>query len=88
MRMPPEARLGEVVRPTQKLTREEALRVYTRNGAWFTFEENSKGAIIPGFLGDLIILDKDYLTVPEDEIRFIRPVMAVVGGKVVYEAKP
>ncbi len=79
---------GDVVRPTQKLTREEALRVYTRNGAWFTFEEDKKGAIIPGFLGDLIILDKDYLSVPEDEIRFLRPVMTVVGGKVVYEAKP
>ncbi len=79
---------GEVVRPTQKLTRDEALRVYTRNGAWFTFEEDKKGAIIPGFLGDLIILDKDYLAVPEDEIRFIRPVMTVVGGQVVYEAKP
>src|SRR3970282_1279765 len=54
---------GEVVRATQKLTREEALRVYTRNGAWFTFEENTKGALIPGFLGDLIVLDKDYLAV-------------------------
>ena len=77
-----------MVRPTQKLTREEALRMYTRNGAWFTFEEDRRGAIIPGFLGDLIVLDKDYLTVPEDEIRFIRPVMTVVGGTVVYDAKP
>ena len=79
---------GEVVHRTERLTREEALRMYTRNGAWFTFEENKKGALIPGFLGDLIVLDKDYLTVPEDEIRFIRPVMTVVGGKVVYEAQP
>jgi len=79
---------GEVVRPTQRLSREEALRVYTRNGAWFTFEENKRGALIPGFLGDLIVLDKDYLTVPQDEIRFIRPVMTVVGGTVVYETQP
>ena len=78
---------GEVVRPTEKLTREEALRVYTRNGAWFTFEENRKGAIIPGFLADFIVLDKDYLTVPEDDIRFLRPVTTVVGGKVVYESR-
>lgn len=77
---------GEVVRPTQTLTREQALRVYTRNGAWFTFDEDRKGALIPGFLGDLVVLDKDYLTVPEDEIRFIRPVMTVVGGRVVWEA--
>jgi hypothetical protein len=79
---------GEVVRPTERLTREEALRVYTRGSAWFTFEEDRKGALVPGFLGDLVILDKDYLTVPEDEIRFLRPMMTVVGGKVVYEAKP
>ncbi len=43
---------------------------------------------MPGFLGGLVILDKDYLTAPADEIRFIRPVMTVVGGRVVYEAKP
>lgn len=78
---------GDVVRPTEKLTREEALRTYTRDAAWFSFEENRKGAIIPGFLADFIVLERDYLTVPEDDIRFLKPVMTVVGGKVVYEAK-
>ena len=77
---------GEVVRPTQKLTREEALRVYTRHGAWFTFDEGRRGQLTPGFLADLIVLDRDYLTVPEDDIRFIRPTLTVVGGNVVYEA--
>ncbi len=78
---------GDVVRPAEKLTREEALRTYTRNSAWFTWEENRKGAIVPGMLADFIVLDRDYLTVPEDDIRFLRPVMTVVGGRVVYEAK-
>jgi hypothetical protein len=71
-----------VVRRTQGLPREEALRVITHGSAWFTSEDDREGAIIPGFLGDLIILDKDDLAVPEGEIRFIRPVMTVVGGTV------
>ena len=78
---------GDVVRPTQKLTREEALKIYTHGGAWFTWEENKKGTIAKDMLADFVILDKDYLTIPEDEIRFIKPLMTVVGGRVVYESK-
>ena len=76
---------GDLVRPTQRLTREQALQVYTRQAAWFSFQEDRRGAIVPGFLADLIVLDKDYLTVPEPEIATIRPVMTIVGGKVVFE---
>jgi predicted amidohydrolase YtcJ len=76
---------GDLVRPTQRLTREQALQVYTRQAAWFSFHEDRRGAIAPGFLADLIVLDKDYLTVPEQEIPTIRPVMTIVGGKVVFE---
>jgi len=74
------------VRPSERLTREQALRAYTRGPAWFTWEENRKGAIVPGMLADFIVLDRDYLTVNEDDIRFIKPVLTAVGGKVVYEA--
>ena len=77
---------GELVRPTERLTREQALRAYTRGPAWFTWEENHKGAIVPGMLADFIVLDRDYLTVNEDDIHFIKPVLTAVGGKVVYEA--
>ena len=77
---------GDLVRPTERLTREEALRAYTRGSAWFTWEENRKGAITPGMLADFIVLDRDYLTVNEDDIRFIKPVLTAVGGKVVYDA--
>ena len=74
------------VRPSERLTREQALRAYTRGPAWFSWEENRKGAIVPGMLADFIVLDRDYLTVDEDDIRFIKPVLTAVGGKVVYEA--
>ncbi len=77
---------GDLVRPTERLTREQALRAYTRGSAWFTWEENRKGAITPGMLADFIVLDRDYLTVNEDDIRFIKPVLTAVGGKVVYDA--
>ena len=77
---------GDLVRPTERLTREQALRAYTRGSAWFTWEENRKGAIAPGMLADFIVLDRDYLTVNEDDIRFIKPVLTAVGGKVVYDA--
>jgi len=77
---------GDLVRPTERLTREQALRAYTRGSAWFTWEENRKGAITPGMLADFIVLDRDYLTVNEDDIRFIKPVLTAVGGRVVYDA--
>ena len=76
-----------MVRPTQKLSREEALKIYTHGGAWFTWEENKKGTIAKDMLADFVILDKDYLSIPEDEIRFIKPLMTVVGGQVVFQSK-
>jgi predicted amidohydrolase YtcJ len=78
---------GDVVRPTEKLTREEALKMYTQGSAWFTWEENKKGTIASNMLADFLILDKDYFTVPEDDIRWLKPVTTVVGGKVVYQVK-
>ena len=76
---------GDVVRPTERLTREQALHAYTRGSAWFSWEEDRKGAIAPGMLADFIVLDRDYLSVPEDDIRFLRPVLTAVGGRVVFE---
>lgn len=68
------------------LTREEALIAHTRANAFLMFQEARIGAIRPGLLADFLVLDRDYLEVPEDEIRHIRPVATVVGGKVVYGA--
>ena len=73
--------------PDQKVTREEALRMYTSYNAYFTFEEDVRGSIESGKWADLVVLDRDYLTCPEDEIKEIRPVKTMLGGKFVYEAK-
>ena len=76
---------GRVVRPNERLNREDALRVHTVGSAWFSSEEKIKGSIETGKLADLVVLTGDYLTVPEDKIREISAVMTIVGGKVVYE---
>jgi predicted amidohydrolase YtcJ len=76
---------GRQLHPKEnRLTREEALRLYTVGSAWFSGEENDKGVIAPGRLGDLAVLSADYFTVPEGDIRGIEAVLTVVGGKVVH----
>jgi len=75
---------GEVVGADQKLTREEALRFHTIWAAYSTFEENVKGSLEPGKFADLIVLSADYMTVPEDQIKDIIPLMTMVGGRTVF----
>jgi predicted amidohydrolase YtcJ len=74
--------------PKQNVTRAEALRVYTMGSAWFTFAEKRKGSIEAGKLADLAVLNADYLTVAEDQIRSIESLLTMVGGRVVYAASP
>jgi hypothetical protein len=69
-----------------RLDRMEALRRYTVGSAWFSGEEASKGAIVPGQLADLAVLSDDYFAVPELEIKQIESVLTVLGGKIVYAA--
>ena len=71
-----------------RLSREEALRLYTVGTAWFSGEETVKGRIAPGQFADFAILSADYMTVPEEEIRRIESVLTVTGGDVVYSADP
>jgi predicted amidohydrolase YtcJ len=68
----------------ETLSREEALIAHTRSNAHLMFRESHLGSIRPGLLADLLVLDRDYLTVPVDEIRDIRPVATMVGGQVVH----
>lgn len=70
----------------QTITRQEALIAHTRNNARFLFLDGRIGALQKGYLADLLVLDRDYLTVPEREIKDIKPVLTMVGGKIVYEA--
>src|SRR5438270_343908 len=69
-----------------RLDRMEALRRYTLGSAWFSGEEDKKGAIIPGHLADVAVLSADYFSVPEEEIKRIESVLTLVGGKVVFGA--
>lgn len=79
---------GDVFHPEQRVNRMEALKMHTIWAAEMQFAEEQRGSIEKGKLADLVVTDRDYLTVPEDEIRKIEPLYTVVGGKIVYEAKP
>ena len=71
----------------QTISREDALIAHTRKNAYFLFQENNLGSIQPGKLADLVVLDRDYLTVPADQIRDIKPVMTMTGGRIVFESR-
>ena len=77
---------GRVVN-RQTITREEALAAHTRNNAYIVFQDGNIGSLTPGRYADLVVLDRDYLTVPADDIKDLKPLMTMVGGKVVYEAR-
>jgi len=74
---------GKVVNH-QTITREEALIAHTRSNSYFVMRENDLGSIAPGKLADLVVMDKDYLTIPADQIKDIKPTMVFVGGKMAY----
>jgi predicted amidohydrolase YtcJ len=71
--------------PAEKLTREQALKSYTVNGAYVEFEENHTGSLVPGKWGDVAVLDRDIMTVPVDSILGTQVLYTIVGGKVVYQ---
>jgi len=73
--------------PGQRLTVEEALRAYTLGSAYAAFQENDKGSIAPGKLGDVVVLSDDLFTIPPAKIKDAHAVMTIVGGKIVYESK-
>jgi hypothetical protein len=79
---------AQLAPPANRLSREEALRLYTAGSAWFSGEEAVKGRIAPGQYADFAILSADYLAVPEEEIRSIESVLTVTGGDVVHAADP
>jgi predicted amidohydrolase YtcJ len=76
---------GNVLNPEQKISRMEALKMWTWNGAYLMFAEKEQGSIETGKLADLAVISKNYATCPEDEIKDIEALRTVVGGKVVYD---
>ena len=76
---------GSIYYPEQNMTRVEALRSYTINNAIAAFEEDYKGSLEVGKLGDVVILDRNILTVPDAELPDARVEMTIVGGEVRYE---
>jgi predicted amidohydrolase YtcJ len=77
--------LGQQINPGQQITRDQAMKAYTRENAWYLNRENDLGSIEVGKLGDLVVLDRDYFTVSAADMRLTRPIMTVVGGKVVHD---
>jgi predicted amidohydrolase YtcJ len=80
-------RAGELFYPEEKVTRQDALRMYTNGAAWIQFAEKEKGSLETGKLADLVVIDRDYLTCPENQIKDIQPLTTVIGGKIVYEKR-
>ena len=58
---------------------------HTRTNAYILFRENDLGSIRSGYFADLVVTDRDYLTVPAEEIVNIKPVLTMVGGRIVYD---
>ncbi len=75
---------GNVVHPEERISRAEALKMYTIWAAHRQFSEGVKGSIEPGKLADLVVVDRDYLTCPEEQIKDIEPWMTVLEGRIVY----
>lgn len=78
---------GLVLTPERnRLSRMEALRLWTRGSAWFSGEEDEKGTLATGMLADLAVLSADYLTVPAEEVPHIESMLTVTGGRIVFGA--
>ncbi len=72
--------------PEQKISVEEALRAYTAGGAYGVFAEGRRGRLIPGYLADLVLLDRDLTRIPPEEIAQVKVRTTIMGGKVVFSA--
>lgn len=75
---------GYEVNQDQQVTRLEALKIYTLGSAWVSKDEDDFGSLEPGKYADLVVLDEDYLSVPESEIRDLKSVLTLLKGEVVY----
>jgi predicted amidohydrolase YtcJ len=74
---------GKILAPEERVTILQAFEMYTRNPAYIGFEEHQKGSLEPGKLADLIVVDRDVLTVPADELKDVQVLKTFVGGELV-----
>lgn len=74
--------------PEETLTLEEALKTYTLNAAYASFDEDKRGSIEEGKLADLTILSQDLSDMPADKIRYVSVELTIVNGRIVYSKKP
>ena len=72
----------------ERVSVETAMRAYTVNNAWAAGEEDLKGALRPGLLADIVVLDRDPFTIPPEQLKDVRVLVTIVGGRVVHEARP
>ncbi|KJJ85885.1 TIM-barrel fold metal-dependent hydrolase [Candidatus Omnitrophus magneticus] len=77
-----------IITPTEnRMTRKDALMLYTNGSAWFSGEQENKGLLKQGHLADISVLSDDYFNIPEDKIRNIESLLTIVNGKIVYGSK-
>ncbi len=72
----------------ERISRAQALRIWTKGSAWFAFADHERGALAPGMLADFAVLSKDYLSIPTTEIGTIRSQLTIVGGRIVHASAP
>jgi len=77
---------GTVIVPSEAISRQQALKIYTIDNAYASFEESLKGSIEPGKLADVAVLTNDFLTCPVDEMKNIKSDLTLLGGKIVYSS--
>jgi predicted amidohydrolase YtcJ len=75
---------GKVWAPQERLTRQEALTMATRNGANYVLRGDKLGSLEPGKWADIVVLDQDYLTMPEDQIHAMAPQVTILNGKIIF----
>ena len=83
-----ELQSGQVLAPEERLTIHEILRLYTVNGAYAGFEEEQKGSLKPGKLADFIVIDRDVLSIPSEQLKDVKVLKTYVGGTLIYENEP
>ncbi|MHB1935057.1 MAG: amidohydrolase [Acidobacteriaceae bacterium] len=75
---------GNVLNPEQRISRFEALKMWTWNNAYLEFSEKETGSIEPGKLADMVVISKNFAACPEDEIKDIEALQTIVGGRAIY----